>query len=467
MAISLTALNNFKDTDLLVFDKRSGTVKAAGFWQKVKTFFNIFGARRQNRETLAEIKSAILADFTSTDLKALATEKIDQVRGDRVIGAAEIKGILQELRQTSVNYKERVLMQWAAHDEYPELAHAGPEVIKFVADRLVRDPRIHGAPAAADVPKFTREMLQEINDLVGKLRRPGTQDRIDPQLVKVVAGNLDEVAWEPGRYKGDRVPRSDADVTNRMESIRLYWDAAQARARQEEDPRGFMFAAESLLDTLLKDPELKSFGHFDDLIREVPLQDLKNRDADAIFERLQVLQVPPPPPAPPAPPAPELPSLPVIRKKHDLTELFFSLEPGSQVGGVVKDGAAADADGASRYHGLVFWTDSRNPYNVSLFADQPAPNGISASKSLDGALQHAKEGEWLYVVNTARFPSQVKARAEESGDEVNCPRIPFAAIVGWIEISDAVANASDKEDKLRYFQRAGLESCEINARYLD
>ena len=306
MAISLTALKNFKDSDLLVFDKRSGTVKAAGFWQKVKTFFNIFGARQQNRETLAEIKSAILADFSSEDLKALATEKIDQVRGDRVIGAAEIKGILEDLRQTAKDYKERVLMQWAAHDDYPELAHAGPEVIKFVADRLVRDPRVRGAPTAADVPKFTREMLHDINGLVGKLRQPGSGGRLDPQLVQVVAENLDEVAWEPGPYKGDRVPRSDADVTSRMTSIRLYWDAAQARARQVEDSRGFMFTAASLLDTLLKEPDLKSLGHLDDLIREVPLQDLKNRDTDAILERLQVLQVPPAPPAPP------------VKKKHDL-----------------------------------------------------------------------------------------------------------------------------------------------------
>ena len=96
MPISFQSIREFKSANM-IWDDQKGVMKSAGLWQKFKTYFNIGHAREQNAATLAAIKNAIVATFPSDDLKALAEKKINQVRTDRLIGAAQIRGILDDL----------------------------------------------------------------------------------------------------------------------------------------------------------------------------------------------------------------------------------------------------------------------------------------------------------------------------------------------------------------------------------
>ena len=96
MPISLQSIRDFKQTNM-IWDSQSGTMKSAGLLQQLKSIFNIGNARKQNIATLAAIKNAIVSNLQADDLKALAERKIDQVRTDRLIGAAQIRSIMDEL----------------------------------------------------------------------------------------------------------------------------------------------------------------------------------------------------------------------------------------------------------------------------------------------------------------------------------------------------------------------------------
>ena len=103
MPLSLDAIRNFGGNDRLLVDARTGNVQAENKLQRFKSFFDVGDARAKNAETLAMIHNAILNDprFASRDLQSAAVRMLAQVRTDRALGAAQLRGIADELFRLS------------------------------------------------------------------------------------------------------------------------------------------------------------------------------------------------------------------------------------------------------------------------------------------------------------------------------------------------------------------------------
>ena len=146
------SIMNFNDGDRIVYDKQSGTLKAAGFWHKVKSFFGVRSAKDQNQDTLDALKSAILHDsrLTGGSLDDIADALFAEIRTDRAINASVLKGIFDGFSQLATNtqpmLKTRVLMHMAFRPFPPELGRAQEEVVDFIADHLSRDPAVQRDP---------------------------------------------------------------------------------------------------------------------------------------------------------------------------------------------------------------------------------------------------------------------------------------------------------------------------------
>ena len=286
MPISLQSLREFQSTNM-IWDDRKGVMKSAGLWQKFKTYFNIGHAREQNAATLEAIKDAIVATFPSDDLKALAEKKINQVRTDHLIGAAEIKGILAEFEHigggSEAAIKERTVMHMAATRKLPmKLWCAASEITAFVSNHIARDPSVQRDPRSADIKGMTETLIRQISDLADTLQ--GDRPVLDEKLLRTVVKNLEGVAWKTDPA-GNSVARPDAN--SRMEAIRRYWEAAENRARDEFNSPMVMHRALELLDNLLQLPD--PYDRLATLIRTVPLEHLEKRDFGAILTHLNSL----------------------------------------------------------------------------------------------------------------------------------------------------------------------------------
>ena len=176
MPIFLQTIREFKP-DNMIWDDRKGVMKSAGLWQKFKTFFNIGNARAQNAATLTAIKNAIFSSFPADDLKALAEERINQVRTDRVIGAAEIKGILEDKYGKTVKISlPETLSSQAAGTEFA------------MADNLFRQQKYDEAAA-----EYIRVLGQfpEAGDLsIGALAQLHVQHRLEALLYALLDDQL-------------------------------------------------------------------------------------------------------------------------------------------------------------------------------------------------------------------------------------------------------------------------------------
>ncbi|MBR6021355.1 MAG: hypothetical protein IK066_02935 [Kiritimatiellae bacterium] len=109
MTLGINDIRNFSAGDRLVFDTRDGTLKAAGKWQNFKSIVGIGDARAQNALTLAAIHHAIAAEprFFSQTIQDEAYRLLSEVRTDRAIDAAQIKGIVEHLEALSTHDTRR------------------------------------------------------------------------------------------------------------------------------------------------------------------------------------------------------------------------------------------------------------------------------------------------------------------------------------------------------------------------
>ena len=272
----------------MIWDDRKGVMKSAGLWHKFKTHFDIGHAREQNAATLAAIKDAIVATFPSDDLKELAEQKINLVRTDRLIGAAEIRGILDSFEHigsdSEAAIKERTKMHMAAHRDLPmRLWCVAPEVVDFVSTHIARDPDVRRDPRNADIKGMTATLVRHVSDIVEGLQ---DGDRIrDDNFLRLVVRNLEGVAWKTGA-NGKRVEHPDAG--RRIGAIVNYYRAALHRGNQVMDTSPmFMHRAMGLLDNLLKLPD--PYDHLVDLIRTAPPKHVENRDFAAVLTHLNSL----------------------------------------------------------------------------------------------------------------------------------------------------------------------------------
>lgn len=465
---ALTAINNFKDGDRVVYDQQSGTLKAAGFWHRVKSFFGVRSAKDQNQDTLEALKSAILHDprLTGGALDDIADALFAEIRTDRAIDASVLKGIFDGFSQLATNtqpmLKTRVLMHMAFRPFPPELGRAQEEVVDFIADHLSRDPAVQRDPASAKIPEKATQTLGLIRDLGRQLH--GSRGTPDPRLLPVYVKNLVPLLWSVDA-QGNRTLRGGSERWNRMGTLSRYLAAAETRAQQLGEPN-FVNLAMKFLDGLLSMPDPGPFDHLEDLIRDVPLEDLVRLDAgltasDIDGRYLASLQPPAPPPPPPAPapaadpdpvavpvpdPAPAVaassgaaagPSIPAIHNEQEFIAFIKSLDETSAFGTVLPDVRMRDADGVSRqtfdFRGIVFRGEDRDtgirfngfdsqtdlsdvanrreamglgtgaPGNI-INRGVTGNSGVSTAKNPAAAMVYRKAGDILYVIDTRKIP---------------------------------------------------------------
>ena len=291
MPISLQSIREFKSANM-IWDDQKGVMKSAGFWQKFNSFFNIGHAREQNAATLAAIKNAVVDSLPADDLKALAAQKIDQIRTDRVIGAAQIRGILDDLSRlggpSEAAIKERSLMHLSVADfsNGPlALWDAKDEIASFISNHIAHDPNVQRDPDGADIRRMTSDLFWRVREFIAILQGYTTRS-LDANLLRTVAKNLEGVAWKTDA-DGNSVERPDAN--DRIAAIPGYWAAAQTRAKQL--PPGnrdeFKQRAQDLLNDLLHLPD--PYDRLATLIRTVPLEALNSGDFATVLTHLNSL----------------------------------------------------------------------------------------------------------------------------------------------------------------------------------
>ena len=163
MALNIDSIRNFAGTGSIMLDQQGTGVEKSAL-QRFTSFFNIGDARMKNAETLTAIHHAILNDprFAAQDIQSEAARLLSQVRTDRAIDAAKIKGIIQTLDNLLLNteaaVKERVTLRLAA--KMPDWA-AGHEreVAGVVLAHVLKGQAAAGGYAAIDVAGRVNEAL--------------------------------------------------------------------------------------------------------------------------------------------------------------------------------------------------------------------------------------------------------------------------------------------------------------------
>ena len=113
MALNIDSIRNYAGTGSITLNQQGTGVEKSSL-QRFRSFFDIGDARMKNAATLTAIHHAILNDprFAAQDIQSEAARLLSQVRTDRAIDAAQIKGIIQTLDSLVLNteaaVKERV-----------------------------------------------------------------------------------------------------------------------------------------------------------------------------------------------------------------------------------------------------------------------------------------------------------------------------------------------------------------------
>lgn len=237
MPLSLDAIRNFAGNDRILVDARTGTVQSENKLQRFKSFFDIGDARQRNAETLSMIHHAFLNDprFASRDLQSAAVRMLAQVRTDRAIGAAQLRGIADELFRLSGEgagngvdavIRERVALHLAARGLPPLLDGIRERVVAFVADRIAADANVLAHPGSADVAGMANDLVDLCCAAARELQN-GPRGVPDPRLLSVFGDNLGELLTD---HSG--AVRPDQDIADRLGRVRDFFQAAVDRAEQ-------------------------------------------------------------------------------------------------------------------------------------------------------------------------------------------------------------------------------------------
>lgn len=409
ISISLDAISRLDDSDQFSLARAPGGVKTTGFWHRVKCLFNIFGARQENKDTIREIKAAIDSHPVYSrmdDIKARAEVLLDQVRTDKALNARQIKGILLEIERlagsTAPAIRERAMMSLATCTVPREWSgSARDEIINCIADQISSDRIIRMDPGRPNFRQRAQEMIDSLEDAGRRLRGPNRFP--DPRLVLFCAHHLVPLIWKEDA-RGARTLRSDAELADRMEALRKFLAAADARAQQTNKP-GLADRALKLLGGLaaLPDPTgvfapdaASGETRLENLIKTLPLSDLERFDAGALspgklFNDYLASRQPPAPGAAKTirPGTPEWPKLGMPR---EFASFFKSLDSSSRFGEVVPYGQEADAAGDTKqafaYRGLVFMRiphdrpDPEHHYGFSSDGSLSKPGDLTQAKGL-------------------------------------------------------------------------------------
>ena len=266
MALNIDSIRNFAGTGSIMLDQQGTGVEKSAL-QRFTSFFNIGDARMKNAETLTAIHHAILNDprFAAQDIQSEAARLLSQVRTDRAIDAAKIKGIIQTLDNLLLNteaaVKERVTLRLAA--KMPDWA-AGHEreVAGVVLAHVLKGQAAAGGYAAIDVAGRVNEALDNIRAAIAHAGD-------DPDLKDLVFSTLGRTM-----IAIDGTLASRQKVQQRINTFRDDLDAINTRAQRSADPAVTRQLGIDFIKTLGKPVHPGVIGVIDDFATSLPYKQL-------------------------------------------------------------------------------------------------------------------------------------------------------------------------------------------------
>lgn len=227
MALSIDSIRNFSGSGSITLAQQGSSVEKSAL-QRFRSFFNIGDARLKNAETLTAIHHAVLNDprFAAPDIQSEAARLLSQVRTDRAIGAAQIKGIIQTLDSLTLNtadaVKSRVTARLAATMPAWAAGHES-ELLAVVQDHVLRGVQ-NGQYANVDVAGRMQEIM-------GRLTVAFTHAGDDPDLKEILFSTLEStISGQLGAFA------SDQKIQQRVDAFRDDLAHVNARAQQSSDP---------------------------------------------------------------------------------------------------------------------------------------------------------------------------------------------------------------------------------------
>lgn len=290
MPISVNDLRTFQGTDGILFvpNDQGGTLQSVDRWQTFKSAHAIGEAQAQNSATLDAIREAFRNDpDLASDLKTKADKLLDQVRIDRAIGVAQIKGIVKEIDglATAAALDERIQLRFNAID-VPEVKAYGDAAVAIAKKLVDRDVQGGMKPGAVDVPARVREAAEACRTALQSAVPDTTEP--EPELVDLVGKNLLRFVLKP-----DGSIRSKDEIQSAVQkTCNFYFRAAESAQQALVDSQHFPDAA-SLQDAQHTVSEarraamefLRGAGEpvdeamlkaVEDHVRTLPMQELRN-----------------------------------------------------------------------------------------------------------------------------------------------------------------------------------------------
>ena len=266
MALNIDSIRNYAGTGSITLNQQGTGVEKSSL-QRFRSFFDIGDARMKNAATLTAIHHAILNDprFAAQDIQSEAARLLSQVRTDRAIDAAQIKGIIQTLDSLVLNteaaVKERVTLRLAA--KMPDWA-AGHEreVAGVVLAHVLKGQTAAGGYAAIDVAGRVSEALDRVR---AALDHAGD----DPALKDLVFSTLGRTM-----IAIDGTLASRQKVQQRINTFRDDLDAINTRAQRSADPAVTRQLGIDFIKTLGKPVHPGVIGVIDDFATSLPYKQL-------------------------------------------------------------------------------------------------------------------------------------------------------------------------------------------------
>ena len=179
MNISVDTLRSLSGNNNIVFNAQTKSLAKAGAGHSIASFFGSKSAQAVNRQTLDEIKKAIICNDRYFGVREKASQLLSQIDPTKAIKASTIKSIVDQLDSLSTNalqqsqLKERFTVHLAAR-ELPVGWEAHTDKIKSYLDRNVSS-MIRSAGSAGKVPVSVE--LQKLCDALSVVSEKSGGDK--------------------------------------------------------------------------------------------------------------------------------------------------------------------------------------------------------------------------------------------------------------------------------------------------
>ncbi len=219
MSISLTTINSYAGTGGILLNAQQTGLESAGFFHRLKSFFNFGDARAKNRATLDAIRTAVLSDprFAPADLQAQARHLLDGVRTDRAIDISQIKGLVKALKKLAdptnpAALDRRVELHMAGGRNLPPEYEKYASEVTYIAKLKARQIAAEGNPV--DIADVVKRSLDTFKSAL--FRDP--LKHYDRTLTDFICRNIRTFAVDK-----NHMLRADDVVTNLVRStVRFY-----------------------------------------------------------------------------------------------------------------------------------------------------------------------------------------------------------------------------------------------------